>query len=319
MYLCEHWEKGAEGAVNLAKGVVKLAQMRNKSHYAYNIKDSIIKKIESIATKLYKAKKVRFSVIAKRKLKEFERLPKVKNMPVCIAKTQFSFSSDPSQLGAALNHTLEVKDIDLKNGAGFIVAICGPIMTMQSEISVNKSKFIGLMLTSSSIKGLKLKIEDLWKSEFSDASHIVYAVRFKNKNEVIEPYFSDDGEPSGTAGKPLLTLLEGRSIINTAVIVIRYYGGINLGTGGLVKAYSEAAQMVIDQANLIQHVEYNNYKILLKYNMLDKFINLIYSINGEVLERNFEEDILLKIRLPKGQEKNIKNFVDSNQLELNDV
>ena len=53
--------------------------------------------------------------------------------------------------------------------------------------------------------------------------------------------------------------------------------------------------------------------------MLDKFINLIYSINGEVLERSFEEDILLKIRLPKGQEKNIKNFVDSNQLELNDV
>ena len=130
MYLCEHWEKGAEGAVNLAKGVVKLAQMPNKSHYAYNINDSIIKKIESIATKLYKAKKVRFSAIAKRKLKEFERLPKVKNMPVCIAKTQFSFSSDPSQLGAALNHTLEVKDIDLKNGAGFIVAICGPIMTM---------------------------------------------------------------------------------------------------------------------------------------------------------------------------------------------
>lgn len=130
MYLCEHWEKGPIGAVDLAKGVVKLAQTPNKSHYAYNINDSIIKKIESIATKLYKAKKVRFSVIAKRKLKEFERLPKVKKMPVCIAKTQFSFSSDPSQLGAALNHTLEVKDIDLKNGAGFVVAICGPVMTM---------------------------------------------------------------------------------------------------------------------------------------------------------------------------------------------
>jgi putative IMPACT (imprinted ancient) family translation regulator len=86
-----------------------------------------------------------------------------------------------------------------------------------------------------------------------------------------------------------------------------------------VKAYSEAAQAAIDQANLIQYVEYNNYKIIIKYNMLDKFINLIYSINGEVLQRDFGEDILLKIRLPKGQEKNIKNFVDSNQLELNDV
>ena len=189
----------------------------------------------------------------------------------------------------------------------------------KSEITVNKSKFIGLLLSSSNLKDLKLKLEDLWKSEFSDASHIVYAIRFKNKNEVIEPNFSDDGEPSGTAGKPLLALLEGRSIINTAVIVIRYYGGINLGTGGLVKAYSEAAQVTIDQANFIQYVEYIKYKIVLKYNILDKFINLIYSINGEVLERSFEEDILLKIRLPKGQEKNIKNFVDSNQLELNDV
>ena len=189
----------------------------------------------------------------------------------------------------------------------------------KSEISVNKSKFIGLVLAASSLKDLKLKIEYLWKSEFSDASHIVYAIRFKNQNEVIEPYFSDDGEPSGTAGKPLLALLEGKSVINTAVIVIRYYGGINLGTGGLVKAYSETAQAAIDQANLIQYVEYNNYKIIIKYNMLDKFINLIYSINGEVLQRDFGEDILLKIRLPKGQEKNIKNFVDSNQLELNDV
>ena len=94
----------------------------------------------------------------------------------------------------------------------------------KSEITVNRSKFIGLLLSSSNLKDLKLKLEDLWKSEFSDASNIVYAIRFKNKNEVIEPNFSDDGEPSGTAGKPLLALLEGRSIINTAVIVIRYYG-----------------------------------------------------------------------------------------------
>ena len=189
----------------------------------------------------------------------------------------------------------------------------------KSEITVNRSKFIGLLLSSSNLKDLKLKLEDLWKSEFSDASHIVYAIRFKNKNEVIEPNFSDDGEPSGTAGKPLLALLEGRSIINTAVIVIRYYGGINLGTGGLVKAYSEAAQVTIDQANFIQYVEYIKYKIVLKYNILDKFINLIYSLNGEVLQRDFGEDILLNIRLPKGEVKNIKNFVDSNRLELNDA
>ena len=77
--------------------------------------------------------------------------------------------------------------------------------------------------------------------------------------------------------------------------------------------------MTIDQANFIQYVEYIKYKIVLKYNILDKFINLIYSLNGEVLQRDFGEDILLNIRLPKGEVKNIKNFVDSNRLELNDA
>ena len=121
------------------------------------------------------------------------------------------------------------------------------------ETIVNKSKFISQAIPCSNLTSLKQKLVLLWKEPFDNASHIVYALRTKNNNGV-DAYFSDDGEPSGTAGKPLLNILEGRAVINTAVLVIRYYGGINLGTGGLVKAYSEAAQMALDEGEFIQYV-----------------------------------------------------------------
>ena len=130
MHLCEHWEKGAIGATHLAKDIVKLCQKQNKAHALYGLNQPILSKIETIAKNIYKAKAIKLSALARKKLKEFERLGGVKRMPVCIAKTPYSFSSDPAQLGATVNHILEIKDFDLKNGAGFIVVICGPIMTM---------------------------------------------------------------------------------------------------------------------------------------------------------------------------------------------
>ena len=130
MHLCEHWEKGAAGATHLAKDIVKLCQKKNKARTLYGLNQPILTKIETIAKSIYRAKGIKLSALARKKLKEFENLSGVKRMPVCIAKTPYSFSSDPAQLGATLNHTLEIKDLDLKNGAGFIVIICGPIMTM---------------------------------------------------------------------------------------------------------------------------------------------------------------------------------------------
>lgn len=130
LYLCEHWEKGEKGALPLARAVIKASKVKNKVTRVYKDSDPIIIKVEAIAKKIYKAKSVKFSAVAKRKLKVFEVMPGVKRMKVCIAKTPYSFSSDPKQLGASKNHILEVKDIDLKNGAGFLVIICGPVMTM---------------------------------------------------------------------------------------------------------------------------------------------------------------------------------------------
>ena len=183
------------------------------------------------------------------------------------------------------------------------------------ETIVNKSKFISQAIPCSNLTSLKQKLVLLWKEPFDNASHIVYALRTKNNNGV-DAYFSDDGEPSGTAGKPLLNILEGRAVINTAVLVIRYYGGINLGTGGLVKAYSEAAQMALDEGEFIQYVEYNFFKIVLKYNILKQFINLVSNIEGEVLEKKFDDNVTLHLKLPKGEEQRLESFLNANQLDM---
>lgn len=130
MFVCEHWEKGNLGALDLANGVIAETKKKNKFKYLYSLNDEVEEKIKKIATNIYKAKKIQLSALAKKKLKSFKMLPNVRKIPVCIAKTPYSFSSDPKQLGAASNHILEIRDIDLKFGAGFIVVICGPVMTM---------------------------------------------------------------------------------------------------------------------------------------------------------------------------------------------
>ena len=183
------------------------------------------------------------------------------------------------------------------------------------ETVVNKSKFISQAVPCDNLISLKQKIALLWKESFRNASHIVYAFRTKNDHS-IDAYFSDDGEPSGTAGKPLLNILEGRSMINTAVLVVRYYGGINLGTGGLVKAYSEAAQMALDTGKFIQYTEYNFFKIVLKYNILEQFIKLVSKIKGEVVKKEFDDNVTLHFKLPKGEERQLVPFLNANQLDI---
>lgn len=175
------------------------------------------------------------------------------------------------------------------------------------EYIVNKSKFISFAVACNSFDQLKDMINGLWKNQYRDASHIVYALRLINQGR-IDYYFSDDGEPSGTAGKPLLNLLETQDIINAGVIVVRYYGGINLGTGGLVRAYIKAAQMPLSNLSLKEYIEYNNYKISIQYNMLEYITKVIYNLNGIVLSKDFSENIILNFQIPV---KNIAQFEDN--------
>jgi len=127
--LCKHWGNGGAGATGLAHEVVNtLSQASSKFKFLYKDDVSLQEKIETIATKLYGANKVEFSEKAAAKLAMLKN--QYAHFPICIAKTQYSFSSDARLRGAPTGHTLVVNELRLSRGAGFVVAICGKIMTM---------------------------------------------------------------------------------------------------------------------------------------------------------------------------------------------
>ena len=129
MSVVEAWAKGGEGAIDIAQKIVKLAKEPKKVKYIYELEDDIKTKIQKIATQIYGATNVEFSEQAIDKIKQIEAMG-FKNLPVCIAKTQYSFSDDSNNLKCDMPFNITIRDINLKAGAGFIVALAGKIMTM---------------------------------------------------------------------------------------------------------------------------------------------------------------------------------------------
>ena len=127
--LVESWEKGGEGAIDLANKIVELAQKDSMLNYIYDLKESIKEKINDVATKIYGATGVNYTPEAEEKIKQIEELG-LEKLPVCIAKTQYSLSDDPKNLECLEPFKINVQDIILKAGAEFIVVITGKIMTM---------------------------------------------------------------------------------------------------------------------------------------------------------------------------------------------
>ena len=127
--LVEGWEKGGEGARDIAEKLVQLTEQEENFHYIYDLEDSIQTKIEKIATKIYGAKGVDYSEESIQEMKKIEELG-YGNFPVCIAKTQYSFSDDPKDLECKEDYDIHVRNVELKSGAGFVVVLAGKIMTM---------------------------------------------------------------------------------------------------------------------------------------------------------------------------------------------
>jgi len=140
---CYHWTKGGEGAVELAKKVVKIANGINTFKYLYEDKISLLEKIKTIATEIYDADDVIADSKIRDQLKQFEENG-YGDFPICIAKTQYSFSTDPTLKGAPSNHSIPIREVRLSSGAEFIVVVCGEIMTMPGLPSVPAANSIFL-------------------------------------------------------------------------------------------------------------------------------------------------------------------------------
>ena len=127
--IVEGWEKGGEGAIDIANKIVELANKNSNLNYMYELEDDIKTKILKVSTKIYGAKDVIYSKEAEEQIEKIN-LFGYSNLPICIAKTQYSFSDDPKNLECKNDYSINVKSVELKAGAGFIVVIAGNIMTM---------------------------------------------------------------------------------------------------------------------------------------------------------------------------------------------
>ncbi len=141
--LVEGWAKGGDGATDIAQKIVDLVNVKENFQYMYELEDSIETKIEKVATKIYGAKEVIYEEKAKEQIRQIEELGYGK-LPVCIAKTQYSFSDDPKNLECKGDYPITIREIDLKAGAGFVVALAGKIFTMPGLPKVPAAEMIDI-------------------------------------------------------------------------------------------------------------------------------------------------------------------------------
>lgn len=169
----------------------------------------------------------------------------------------------------------------------------------QAEQTVNKSRFIAVAEYCADERAVGLCLRRL-ASAHQSAHHLAYAFRIKTEQGIVQR-FHDAGEPSGTAGKPILQFIEGRDLINVCVGVIRYYGGINLGTGGLARAYGGTAKLALEAASIVPFVEMRQLRVVLDYKSLDGFTRELTKLHGEILDKTFGERIEVLVSVPASE------------------
>lgn len=170
-----------------------------------------------------------------------------------------------------------------------------PLNEIRREHDAMKSRFIATLAPAFSIDEARAFMAKI-KKEFSDASHNVSVYIIGGGNTVTE-YFSDDGEPSGTAGKPALTVLRGSGMGDAVLVITRYFGGTLLGTGGLVKAYTESAQLVVNQVKRGRRVPVYVGEMNIPYNLLERLRLMITKHHGQIVTEEYAEDIRIRLQV----------------------
>ena len=173
--------------------------------------------------------------------------------------------------------------------------------TFEGFFEQKGSKFISFLIPFSEFDATMERLKNIHPK----AVHFVYAYRFFNEFNQIVENLSDDGEPKGTSAKPVLKVLQGNNLINCAIIVVRYFGGTKLGTGGLVKAYTQSANDVISRAvfEVFEHLHQKIYTLI--YTNLSKFEYEAKQNKITIIEKKFDNSV--QITIESSLEK-IENF-----------
>lgn len=177
---------------------------------------------------------------------------------------------------------------------------------VQTEIVQKKSKFIANLFPVESVEEAEGFIKEI-KKKYHDARHNCMAYRIVDDNQIIEKS-SDDGEPSGTAGAPMLAILQKNNLTNVLIIVTRYFGGILLGTGGLVRAYSDSLLKAIEESDKIEKCQGIEMQVTIEYNEFERF--KYYCKNNHILITNVEYSELIRCKIELEADKKEKLWKD---------
>ena len=187
----------------------------------------------------------------------------------------------------------------------------------QEEIIEKKSKFIANIFPAETVEQAEEIIKET-KKKYFDARHNCVAYRIIQENQIIEKS-SDDGEPSGTAGAPMLNILQKNNLANIVVIVTRYFGGILLGTGGLVRAYSDSLLKAISTSKIVEKELGEELEAILDYNNFEIFKYYCKNNNIKIVNIEYGEHVVCKIELKEEKKVNLMRDYETKKLNLKNI
>lgn len=166
----------------------------------------------------------------------------------------------------------------------------------QAVYDIKKSEFLAFAYPISAKEQVAFHVEQL-KASYPNARHHCLAYILGDPHNTTHAGFDDDGEPNGTAGRPILNVLQHKAIGNVLVVVVRYFGGIKLGAGGLTRAYATATQMVVDKMTLVPFVPKSQVKVATDFAHEAQVRYLIGQIGGEILSADYAQEVIMSVQL----------------------
>ena len=177
----------------------------------------------------------------------------------------------------------------------------------KSIYTEKRSKFLAFAIPVESVEEVKAIVSE-YQKEYYDARHVCYA--YMLGSERLEFRANDNGEPSGTAGKPILGQINSNELTNILVIVVRYFGGIKLGTSGLIVAYRQAAADAIAEAEVVEKTVDEDISFIFEYPFLNDVMLLVNEEHPQIISQGYDSDCTMTLRIRKGMIPKLKSRLD---------
>lgn len=164
----------------------------------------------------------------------------------------------------------------------------------EAVFTEKRSKFIAAAIPVRTVEEVKTYLE-VFQKEYYDARHVCYAYMLGADRKDFRA--NDNGEPSGTAGKPILGQINSRGLTDVLVVVVRYFGGIKLGTNGLIVAYRTAASLALDEAEIVEKTVDETVTVAFEYPFMNDVMRIVKEESPEIVEQSYDMDCVMKLRI----------------------